>query len=111
MKKNILAALTMIASSGVSFAYRPTPCPPETPTKTELVKTVVNDENEKLVADSTGRTLYVFDLDIGKPAPACNGDCAEVWPPYLVNADEATTLAAPLMTKVTALATFGTTSN
>ena len=66
--------------------------------KVELTKVVVNDENEHLVADLTNKTLYVFDLDQGKPAPACNADCAEVWPPYLVNADEKAKLVAPLGT-------------
>lgn len=63
--------------------------------KKSLTTVVVNDEGEKLLADSTGRTLYTFDLDKGKPTSACNADCAEVWPPVLVSAAEVKNLKAP----------------
>jgi predicted lipoprotein with Yx(FWY)xxD motif len=64
--------------------------------QSSLVQTVTNDEGENLVADNSARTLYVFDMDQGRPQPACNGDCAEVWPPYLLNEAEAKALTAPL---------------
>jgi len=63
-----------------------------------LVRTVTNDEGEHLLADSFSKTLYVFDLDQHKPAPVCTGDCAEVWPPYIVTDAEAATLKAALAT-------------
>ena len=63
-----------------------------------LVRVVTNDEGERLLADSFSKTLYVFDLDQQKPAPVCTGDCAEVWPPYIVTDAEAATLKAPLAT-------------
>ena len=57
-----------------------------------------NDEGETLLADSTGRTLYVFDVDQGKAAPACNGNCAEVWPPYLLTPSDNVAVKAPFGT-------------
>ena len=40
-------------------------------------------------------TLYVFDLDSGNTSK-CVADCAEVWPPYILQATEAAALQAPL---------------
>lgn len=61
-----------------------------------LVSEVQNDEGEVLLADSLGKTLYVFDVDLGTPTSQCVGDCAEVWPPYIITAEEAQTLVSPL---------------
>lgn len=72
------------------------------PAAPSLVTVVTNDEKEKLLSDGTGRTLYVFDADLGKTVPACNGDCAEVWPPYLVTKEEAVALKAPLAAAIRA---------
>lgn len=63
-----------------------------------LVGSVQNDEKESLLTDSFGKVLYVFDLDQHLPAPKCTGDCAEVWPPYVVTPAEAGALQAPLGT-------------
>ncbi len=61
-----------------------------------LTTVSVNDEGEKLLADTRGNTLYVFDLDQNSNAPKCNEACAEVWPPYLLTEAEVANLAAPL---------------
>ena len=61
-----------------------------------LTTTVKNEESETLLADIYSRTLYVFDLDDGTNTSKCVADCAEVWPPYILNAAEATALQAPL---------------
>ena len=38
--------------------------------------------------DSSGRTLYTFDRDApGSGKSACNGQCAELWPPAKADAD------------------------
>lgn len=55
----------------------------------------INAEGEHLLADTKGNTLYVFDLDQNKATPACNGNCAEVWPPYLLTGEEVQLLKAP----------------
>jgi predicted lipoprotein with Yx(FWY)xxD motif len=49
-----------------------------------------------VVADTFNRTLYVFDVDSGSDTSKCIADCAEVWPPYILSADEAAGLQAPL---------------
>jgi predicted lipoprotein with Yx(FWY)xxD motif len=64
--------------------------------KPSLVNEVENQEKETILADSIGKTLYIFDLDENQPAPKCTGDCAEVWPPYILSADEAKDLEKPL---------------
>ncbi|MBC7464652.1 MAG: hypothetical protein H7256_01550 [Bdellovibrio sp.] len=65
-------------------------------TVTPLTTVTHNDENESLLADSFGKTLYVFDPDQGSKSSVCIGDCAEAWPPYIVTAAEAKNLVAPL---------------
>lgn len=89
MKTTTLFGLVTLVS-GFAFAGATTPV--------ELIKEVRNVEQEALVADSFGKTLYVFDPDQGQAAPKCAGDCAEVWPPYLVNAGDAAGLIPPLAT-------------
>ncbi len=42
-----------------------------------------------------GMTLYVFDPDQGRPAPACAADCAEKWPPILLTPEEEANLKIP----------------
>jgi predicted lipoprotein with Yx(FWY)xxD motif len=49
------------------------------------------------LAHPSGLTLYTFDLDNSAPgASVCDGTCAEKWPPYILDATEISTLAAPL---------------
>jgi predicted lipoprotein with Yx(FWY)xxD motif len=62
----------------------------------DLVTVVTNKSNEHLIADASGSTLYIFDLDQGKTTSACSATCAEVWPPYLLTDVEAVNLKAPL---------------
>lgn len=69
---------------------------PTSPTENKLVQNLVSEATKTLLTDNTGKTLYFFDLDEGKPVPACNADCAEVWPPYLITDEETKTLTAPL---------------
>jgi predicted lipoprotein with Yx(FWY)xxD motif len=68
----------------------------------DLVGAVANSRGETLLADTYSRVLYVFDPDQGSGSAKCAADCAEIWPPYLLNADEAKALAAPLGTVVRA---------
>ncbi len=57
---------------------------------------IQNASGQTIVADSFGRALYVFDRDQGQSSSVCVGDCAEVWPPYLLTAAEAGLVAKPL---------------
>ncbi|HWU44823.1 MAG TPA: hypothetical protein VN132_15330 [Bdellovibrio sp.] len=92
--KSLVLASTTIGLSLAAFAgsqQTPPPMP-------SLTTTVTNSEGESLVADSFSRTLYVFDMDQNQTTPMCTGDCAEIWPPYIVTADEAQGLMDPLGT-------------
>ncbi|CAA7615809.1 conserved exported hypothetical protein [Candidatus Terasakiella magnetica] len=40
----------------------------------------------KVLADAKGMTLYTFDQDMGGKS-ACNGPCAQNWPPLMAGAD------------------------
>jgi predicted lipoprotein with Yx(FWY)xxD motif len=60
-----------------------------------LTREVQNNEKEVLLADSFGKTLYTFDLDLGSGTSRCKGDCAEVWPPYILTDEEKAHLALP----------------
>ena len=86
MKQLVLALTLALAAPTVFSAEAATPL-------TTITKSV---ENESLVADSFGKTLYVFDPDQGSNSSVCVGDCAEVWPPYIVTAAEAKDLVTPL---------------
>ncbi|MBC7538602.1 MAG: hypothetical protein H7281_07265 [Bacteriovorax sp.] len=85
----LISALTIFASTAMADS-------------TKLVTQVKNDEAEVLLADTFGRTLYVFDQDLGSSTSKCTADCAEVWPPYIVSAEEAAALPAGLGTVVRA---------
>ncbi len=61
----------------------------------EVVTISTEKGQAKILANSFGQALYVFDPD-GTGTPKCAADCAEKWPPLLVTADEAKRLEAPL---------------
>lgn len=99
MKKDTLLSAIILISALAHFAHADSdikPTPAGAPTQRELVTVITNAEGEHLLADSIGKTLYTFDLDVGKKTSACVGDCAELWPPILVTADEARNIKAPL---------------
>lgn len=76
------------------YAQTEEPAPAPRP----LTSITVSEMGDKLLADTVGKTLYTFDPDTNKPVPTCKGDCAEIWPPYLVTAFEAKDIKAPLGT-------------
>ncbi len=63
--------------------------------QTTFVKAVSDDGSEYVLADSTKKTVYTFDNDPAEGAPACNGKCAEIWPPILLSDEEAARTVAP----------------
>ncbi len=65
------------------------------PVKVVEVPVAVGQTEIYVLADSTGKTMYTFDPDPANGVPACNARCAEVWPPILLNDQEAATLTAP----------------
>lgn len=64
---------------------------------TRSVTVVEDGVNHFYVGNKFGQTLYTFDLDTATTS-ACNGACAEKWPPLLVSAADAQLLAAPFGT-------------
>lgn len=81
--KALITILTMLTLNAVAQ------------TATPLTTVVTTASRQNLLADSFGRTLYVFDVDQGSNSSKCVGDCAEVWPPYILSAAEAAALQAP----------------
>ena len=91
--KSVLLALALISAPVLaSAATAPTPAPAPNTFTVEFT----NSEGEVLITDQYNRTLYVFDKDIGQPGSVCTAACAETWPPYLLDAQEAASLKAPL---------------
>ncbi len=68
----------------------------QTANTASLITVATNEEGEHLLADTKGNTMYVFDMDQGQKVPACTAKCSEIWPPYLITAEEAKNLVAPL---------------
>ncbi len=91
MKQLIASAILILGARGYAQVNEAPPL--EKPTA--LTREVTNDEQEILLADSFGKTLYTFDLDIGAVTSKCKGDCAEVWPPYILSEEEKAKLVAP----------------
>lgn len=73
MFRTTLAAIVLMASVGGALA------------QTAPAKTADTAKGKALV-DAKGMTLYVFDKDAGGKS-ACNGPCAQNWPPLLATAD------------------------
>ncbi len=73
MFRTTLAAIALMASVGSALA------------QTAPAKTADTAKGKALV-DAKGMTLYVFDKDAGGKS-ACNGPCAQNWPPLLATAD------------------------
>jgi predicted lipoprotein with Yx(FWY)xxD motif len=46
--------------------------------------TVANSRYGKIIVDSSGRTLYLFDAE-SSAVPRCYGPCATAWPPLLTS--------------------------
>jgi predicted lipoprotein with Yx(FWY)xxD motif len=45
---------------------------------------VTNTKLGKILVDSQGRTLYLFEKDKG-PKSTCSGACASAWPPFMTS--------------------------
>jgi predicted lipoprotein with Yx(FWY)xxD motif len=82
---NLVIPLVMVSGSIAAEPGAPKP----------LTMVTTNSKGQNMLADTFGKTLYVFDVDQGKPTSACNGGCAEIWPPYLLSADEVARVVAP----------------
>lgn len=51
-------------------------------TSTDGVVNTTDSDLGTILVDSNGRTLYLFEADTGGKS-TCNGQCAQVWPPFI----------------------------
>jgi predicted lipoprotein with Yx(FWY)xxD motif len=76
-----LVALTVAGCGGSSNNNPPVAAaPPKTSGGKAATLAVANSGLGKILADSQGRTVYLFEKDSGTKS-ACSGDCAVAWPP------------------------------
>ena len=74
-------AVAAFASSGAAD-YSPVPSVTRSAAKVELTNTKLG----KVLADGSGRTLYLFEKDKG-PRSTCFGACAGAWPPLTTSGE------------------------
>ena len=72
-------AVAAFASTGAA-GYSPASSVTRSAAKVELANTKLG----KVLADGSGRTLYLFEKDKG-PRSTCFGACATAWPPLTTN--------------------------
>jgi predicted lipoprotein with Yx(FWY)xxD motif len=58
--------------------------PPKTSSGNSATVGVANSSLGKIVVDSQGRTIYLFEKDTGATS-TCSGECAVDWPPVTTN--------------------------
>jgi predicted lipoprotein with Yx(FWY)xxD motif len=75
-----VAALSLAACGSSNNTTTTSNAPPTTPAGTRATVGVVNGSLGKILVDSQGRTLYLFQKDSGTQS-ACTGACAAAWPP------------------------------
>jgi predicted lipoprotein with Yx(FWY)xxD motif len=75
-----LVALTVAACGSGSNNNPPAAAVPKTSGGKAATVAVANSSLGKILVDSHGRTLYLFEKDTGTTS-TCSGDCAVDWPP------------------------------
>jgi predicted lipoprotein with Yx(FWY)xxD motif len=76
-----LAALAVAACGGGNTATAAKPAPPKTSSgASATIGVTSNGQLGKLLVDSQGRTVYLFQKDTGTKS-TCAGACAAAWPP------------------------------
>ena len=74
-----IAVLLLLAASVSSYGNEKA----KMPAGVKVQKTAAG----QVLADSKGMTLYTFDKDTAPGKSACNGPCAQNWPPLAAKAD------------------------
>ncbi len=74
--------LTVLAVAACGGGGAATASPPKTSTGAPATVGVANSRLGSILVNSTGRTLYLFNADVGAHS-ACTGACATAWPPLL----------------------------
>jgi predicted lipoprotein with Yx(FWY)xxD motif len=76
----VLAALALAACGGSGSNASGSPAPPKNANGRSATVGVANETVGKILVDSQGRTLYLFERDSGTKS-TCTGACAVEWPP------------------------------
>jgi predicted lipoprotein with Yx(FWY)xxD motif len=78
----LLSALVVAGCGGSSSSSSPTI--PKTSDGQAATLGISNGDLGKVLVDSQGHTLYLFEKDMGTTS-TCTGECAVNWPPLLAN--------------------------
>ena len=76
----VVVALAVAGCGGSAGSNANSPAPPKTANGQSATVGVANENVGKILVDSQGRTLYLFEKDTGKQS-MCSGACATLWPP------------------------------
>ena len=76
----VVAALAVAGCGGSGGSNANSPAPPKNANGQSATVAVANENVGKILVDSQGRTLYLFERDSGTKS-ACTGACAVEWPP------------------------------
>jgi predicted lipoprotein with Yx(FWY)xxD motif len=76
----VLTALAVAGCGGSGGSTAASPAPPKTANGQLATVGVANENVGKILVDSQGRTLYLFERDSGTKS-TCTGACAVEWPP------------------------------
>ena len=76
----VVGALAAAGCGGSGGGNAKSPAPPKTANGQSATLGVANENVGKILVDSKGRTLYLFERDAGTKS-ACTGACAVEWPP------------------------------
>ncbi len=79
----VVAACSSSGATTAPSAAAPSAAPPaaaSAPAAAGTTLALADSPLGKIVVDSSGKTLYMFEPDDGKAAPTCVSDCATNWP-------------------------------
>ena len=79
-RTTVLTTVAIVLFFGTSIASSQTSAPAK----------VTDTSKGKTLVDANGMTLYTFDRDNAQGKSACNGKCANNWPPFTAAADAKT---------------------
>jgi predicted lipoprotein with Yx(FWY)xxD motif len=82
--RHTLMVVVLVFGLGGPMVVTAWPQEVPSPLKTEKSKTLGN-----YLVDPKGMTLYIFDKDKEAGKSACNGGCANLWPPFAPEAGQA----------------------
>jgi len=82
--RHTLMVVVLVFGLGGAMVVTAWPQEVPSPLKTEKSKTLGN-----YLVDQKGMTLYTFDKDKEAGKSACNGGCANLWPPFAPEAGQA----------------------